>query len=96
MRVMISQPMKGKTDVQIRNERQSVISMLEQEGHEVVDTVFEEESYAKHKGVQYLAWSIDVMANVDAVVFMEGWEDARGCCIEYEVARRYGLYTRFL
>lgn len=41
MKIMISQPMRGKTNEQIRAERAELILKLEAEGHEVVDTVFE-------------------------------------------------------
>ena len=41
MKIMISQPMRGKTDKQIRDERKALTEALEREGHEVVDTVFE-------------------------------------------------------
>lgn len=38
---MISQPMKGKTNEQIREERANLIKKLEEQGNKVVDTVFE-------------------------------------------------------
>lgn len=39
MKIMISQPMKGKTNEQIRNERAELVIRLQEEGIEVVDTV---------------------------------------------------------
>jgi len=41
MKIMISQPMKGKTNEQIREERAEIVKRLQEEGHGVVDTVFE-------------------------------------------------------
>lgn len=41
MNLMISQPMKGKTNEQIREERTNLIKKLEEQGNKVVDTVFE-------------------------------------------------------
>ena len=41
MKIMISQPMKGKTNEQIREERAELVKELQKEGHEVIDTVFE-------------------------------------------------------
>lgn len=41
MKIMISQPMKGKTNEQIREQRAELVTRLQEEGLEVVDTVFE-------------------------------------------------------
>ena len=40
MKIMISQPMNGKTTEQIRKERVELVKELESQGHEVLDTVF--------------------------------------------------------
>ena len=42
MKVMISQPMRGKTNEQIREEREKLVKQLKTEGHEVIDTVFDD------------------------------------------------------
>lgn len=42
MKVMISQPMRGKTNKEIRKERESVIENLIGKGYEVVDTIISE------------------------------------------------------
>lgn len=39
----------------------------------------------------YLGRSIQQMEEADAIYFCEGWEDARGCLIERQVAEKYGL-----
>lgn len=92
MKVMISQPMNGKTDKQIKKERQKIIEMLEAEGHTVIDTVLDI-SEGKDP-IYYLGKSIQYIAEADGVVFMSGWKDARGCLIEYEVAKKYGKFIR--
>ena len=92
MKVMISQPMKGKSEEQIRKEREDLIKELEAQGHEVVDTIFD---FGPEKNsIHYLAKSIETMANVDCVVFMQGWNQARGCRIEYQIALEYGKYVK--
>jgi len=94
MKVMISQPMRGKTEKQIKEERKQLISELEAEGHEVLETVFDDfDCYASP--IAYLARSIEFLDKADAVVFMEGWENARGCRVEHEVAREYGKYIKY-
>jgi len=37
-----------------------------------------------------LSQSIRYIGKVDALYFMKGWEKARGCKIEHEVAVEYG------
>lgn len=92
-KVMISQPMKGKTKEQINAERESVVKELLEKGYEVIDTVFAESppEEAQNKPVWYLSKSIEAMSTVDAVYFMEGWEEARGCKLEYQIAEAYGI-----
>ena len=89
MKIMISQPMRGKTEKEIKNEREALVKKLQEEGHEVLETVFEDfDCYASP--IAYLARSIEFLDKADAVVFMKGWEKARGCKIEHEVAVQYG------
>lgn len=94
MKVMISQPMRGKTNEQIREEREKLVKKLETEGHEVVDTVFDDFPEGKATPVHYLAKSIEFIANVEGVIFMKGWENARGCRIEHQIAKEYGKWVR--
>ena len=90
MRVMISQPMNGKIQEQIKEERADLVKSLEEKGYEVVNTIFAETpDEAQDKPLFYLAKSIDAMSKVDAVVFMKGWEKARGCVVEHLVAVKY-------
>lgn len=96
MKVMISQPMKGKTNEQIRQERAELVKELEEQGHEVIDTVFEEAPADEDIAIYMLSQSIRYIGKVDAVVFMPGWEEARGCRIEYEVADNYGKFIKTL
>ena len=98
MKVMISQPMKSKTNELIRTEREKIVKQLELEGHEVVDTIIDD--FVDGKGNDYaircLAKSIEFIANVDALVLMPGWEEARGCRIENKVALEYGKFVMYL
>ena len=88
MKIMISQPMRGKTNEQIRKEREELVRRLQEEGHEVIDTVLD---ISENKSpIYYLSKSIELLDQVDVVHFMKGWEKARGCKIEHEVAVAYG------
>lgn len=89
MKVMISQPMRGKSNKQIRQERAELVQKLENKGYEVVDTVFEEAPADENVAIYMLSQSIRYIGKVDGIVFMKGWENARGCKIEYYVAQYY-------
>lgn len=94
MRVMISQPMNGLTAEQIREKRAEVVATLEAEGHEIVDTVFTETPPENgNQALWYLGKAFQAISIVDAVYFMDGWELARGCRLEYEAAAAYGIRT---
>ena len=93
MKLIISQPMRGKTEEQIRNEREELVKKLQEKGHEIIDTIFTKEAPKKcDTALYYLAKSLEAIGKVDGVVFMAGWEYARGCKIEYEVAKNYGKF----
>lgn len=100
MKAMLSQPMAGKTDEEIIATREEAIKVLESKGYELVNTLFTDEWYNKEsmekRGVVqiplcFLAKSLDHMSLCDAVYFCKGWENARGCRIEHEAAKAYGL-----
>jgi len=99
-KAMLSQPMKGLTDEQIVEARDRAVKYLEEQGYEVVNTLFTDEWYSKEKmtdrgvvqiPICFLAKSLENMSLCDAVYFVSGWSDARGCKIEHEVAKQYGV-----
>ena len=91
MKAIISQPMKGKPEDQIRAERAETVKMLEGKGYEVVDTVFPDFENKGNVPLKYLAKSLETIADVDLVYFMPGWKDARGCKIEHECCVQYDV-----
>ena len=91
MKIMISQPMNGLTEEEIRKHREYWVSVLKSQGHEVVDSIFKETPKSKNIPLHYLADSLRLMADVDAVLFLTGWCVARGCIIEHECCEQYGV-----
>ena len=100
MKVMISQPMAGKTDEEIVETREKAKAELEEIGYEVINTLFTDEWYSKEamteRGVVqvplcYLAKSLESMSKCHAAYFCKGWKNARGCRIEHDAAVAYGL-----
>ena len=99
-KAMISQPMGGKTEDEIVATREKAISALEEKGYKVVNTLFTDEWYSKEKmeerGVVqiplcFLAKSLENMSLCHTAYFCKGWENSRGCRIEHEAAKAYGL-----
>lgn len=93
MKIMISQPMRGKTKEEILKERQKIMYESGIEEYEVIDTLF---NFENKPPLYYLAKSIEAMSEADLVLFASDWENARGCKIEFEVAKAYGKMIMIL
>ena len=100
MKAMLSQPMGGKTDEEIIETRNRAIKALEKMGYEVVNTLFTDEWYSQdsmekrgvvNKPLCFLAKSLENMSLCNAAFFCKGWEHARGCRIEHDAAKAYGM-----
>lgn len=99
-KAMISQPMAGKTDDEIVRTRDRALMHLEELGYSTVNTLFTDEWYSKEsmeaRGVVqiplcFLAKSLENMSLCHVAYFCKGWEQTRGCRIEHEAAKAYGL-----
>lgn len=90
-KVFISQPMRGLTYEQIIQKRKKVVEYLENEGYIVVDSVFKNAPENSNSAVWCLGESLKLISQVDAVYFMDEWQTARGCKIEREVCKTYGI-----
>lgn len=99
-KAMLSQPMNGKTDDEIISTRKRAIAFLSAQGFEIINTLFTDEWYSteamtKRGVVQipvcFLAKSLENMSLCDVVYFCEGWQYARGCKIEHDVAVAYAI-----
>lgn len=87
-KVFITQPMFGKTNEQIREERMKIKQELESMGYEVLDSIIEEDS---DNPVYLLSKSIEILSQADCICLMQGWEKGRGCRIEKEIADAYNI-----
>ena len=99
-KAMLSQPMAGKTEAEIVETRERAIKTLTELGYEIINTLFTDEWYSKEKMTErgviqiplcFLAKSLENMSLCHATYFCKGWENARGCRIEHEAAKAYGL-----
>lgn len=100
MKAMLSQPMAGKTEQEIIETRERAIAALKAQGFEIVNTLFTDDWYSdtamQERGVVqiplcFLAKSLENMSLCHAVYFCKDWEQARGCRIEHDAAKAYGL-----
>lgn len=87
MYIMIIQPMNGLTEKEITENRVRAINKIPK-SYQVLNTFFE---MNENNPLYYLSKSLEVMSQCDAVFCAKGWEKARGCKIEHEVAKQYGL-----
>jgi hypothetical protein len=100
MKAMLSQPMAGKTQEEIIETRNKAIQALTEKGYEIVNTLFTDEWYSRDsmtaRGVVqiplcFLAKSLESMSLCHTAYFCKGWETTRGCRLEHEAAKAYGL-----
>ena len=94
MKVFISQPMTGRPKEEILNERNEVIEILKNKYNDVdvLDSYFED--YDPQNGsipLKYLAKSIEVLADADVLLCVGNWRNSRGCKVEHECAKQYGI-----
>lgn len=92
-KLFISQPMRGKSDEEILAEREKAIKAAQElvgEPVEVIDSFFQN-APADARPLWFLGKSLELLATADVAYFAEGWLDARGCRIEHECAKEYGI-----
>lgn len=99
-KVFISQPMAGRLEEDILEERAKIVDMLNNVGLglgpmgvkvEIIDSFLLKEPDCKNKPLGYLAESLRLLGEADVAVFAPGWKDARGCRIEHTCAEEYGI-----
>lgn len=93
-KLFISQPMRGKTDEEIKTERAKAIQIAEEivgEPVEVIDSFFEK-APANAKPLWFLGKSLELLSDADIAYFAPGWKEARGCKIEHTCAVQYAIY----
>lgn len=95
-KVFISLPMHGYSVADIRKKQLQIFGMLNPEKYELIETAItvdpnlEKTMTENEIRVWCLGRSIQKMAFADLVVMAPGWTEASGCCVERDVACRYG------
>lgn len=98
MNVFISQPMRNRIDEEIKAERQKIMEYVQKlypnEKAEEIDSFFDVDKLginSKNVSLLLLGISLESLAEADIAVFADGWSVARGCRIENEAAKAYGI-----
>lgn len=94
MKLFISQPMRGRTDEEILEERNRIIDTVQDKfpdkDIEVIES-FMQGAPHDAKPLWFLGKSIQYLSEADVAYFAKGWLEARGCKIENISARDYGI-----
>ena len=91
-KVFISQPMKGKSDGEIKAVRENLIKKIKERFGEVeiMDTYLENAPYDA-RPLWYLTKSLEILSRSDIAYFAKDFDKNRGCTIEHLCAREYGI-----
>lgn len=91
-KIFISQPMKDRTDEKIISERERIIELCKKKygDIEIIDSFFENAPHDA-RPLWFLAKSLELLSTADIAFFADGWKNYRGCKIEHECAKEYGI-----
>lgn len=101
MKVMISLPMNGHSDEDVRKRMEFLKKEFGKLHIDVMDSFIDvpADESVRNEHIFYLGRSIMMfLAHADAVYFDNGWNNARGCRIENQICKEYGikcLYSDF-
>ena len=92
IKLFVSQPMNGKTDEEILEERNRLINEVRRvyDNVEVIDSFFQDSPHDA-RPLWFLGKSLELLSTADLAVFANGWSEARGCIIEHECCLKYGI-----
>lgn len=95
-KIFISQPMADLTDEEILKRREEAVKKLEEfmygEEFIVIDSFFKNALYSI-KPLWFFGKCLQALSDADYVLFLDGWNKARGCRIENICALEYGIQT---
>lgn len=96
IKLFISIPMRGRTTEEIRYQMIKDKLRLEQMfdvEFELIDSCIDEDAPkdVANPVLWFMGRSILMMADANLVYFSKGWEGARGCLIEQEIAKAYNV-----
>lgn len=96
-KVFISQPMNGRTYLEIEQERQYIIKKVKKyfANVEIISTFIKDAPHDA-KPLWLLGKSLEILSTADMIVFSRDWEDDKDCRIEHECAAQYGIKIAYI
>lgn len=97
LNVFISQPMSYKSKDEILETRERIIKKVKDyfqtDDLKFMKSYFEVKhpKKLKNEDLYFLSKSLKVLSKSDVIIMASGWENSRGCRIEYECARLYDI-----
>ena len=92
-KIFISQPMRDKTDEQIKAIREAVEKYVFNKYDDdvtIIDSFFENAPHDA-RPLWFLGKSFELLSTADLAVFVDNWNEYRGCVMENEACKRYGI-----
>ena len=95
--VFVSQPMRGVQKEEIERVHDECMERAREHFAETGETCrevpcdFGPSAYEQMRPLELLGKSLELMSFADVVVFAPNWRDAKGCRIQHEMAREYGM-----
>lgn len=92
-KIFISQPMRDKTDEQIKSIRETVVKYVSNKYDDdvtIIDSFFESAPHDA-RPLWFLGKSFELLSTADLAVFVDNWNEYRGCVMENEACKRYGI-----
>ena len=97
IKIMLSRPMKGKTRKEIEKEEKEMANLLfdkYKDNCEIISSIVE--NHKEKSELECFSESILFMSMADVLAMGFGWENARGCKLEHEIAKAYGVPVIYL
>lgn len=103
MKVFISLPMSGRTDAEITALKEQLFEEYKAENPRAVlmDAYSDVKNHMgefytyEHPPIAMLAESLMCLADSDLIIMAPRWERHRGCQIEHQVAKEYGIPIKY-
>ena len=93
MKILLSQPMTGRTPDEIMRVREAVRRAAEErwgkEAHLIDSWIVNRQT--QRSPLYLLGESVRLLSEADIAVFADGWRESRGCRIEHMCCLEYGI-----
>lgn len=97
IKIMLSRPMKGKTREEIEKEEKEMANLLfdkYEDNCEIISSIVKNRE--EKSELECFSESIFFMSMADVLAMGFGWENARGCKLEHEIAKAYHMEIVYL